>query len=674
MLKLSLILVGLAIDTNCIYRFDGFILMLHNQRIMKRLAKYSRAIVHTDAFALPTVLIASIIMLTVLLVAVTAVSSIRVALNDQYYNQIAMEAGESGVAMATVCLRQNDYIPIWLNNPDPSKRVLKPNTFCDGNINASAPSYVLDNSSIKTTFTVDDVVTDAGGLVRVRSAGNLQLLRTSNASVWRSYNQTSYNQTSYIDNPQLGAGAGWKANGHIGYFLAGNGALYAWGDNGANQIGDSSTGLPAIVRAPVKVVLPSGVTRVKKLFSSGQGASILCILGSDDQAYCRGKPGAGENGLMPPTQGWQRFGLSAGLSAVDLDINGNGGDSACAIASNGQVYCAGENFYGSLGNGQTVASNVIAITSPTRFLLPAGLTAKKVTIKDWITCVIANTDDVYCAGVNNMGQLGQGNTTINAGNGNSVPGRSLLPGGVTAADVKSTYHGSYVGVYYLGSNGSVYMSGHNGQGTANDGNFGGTATTFYSTPRQITTTGYQYSSIFSVGQDGNNNSSLCMIRKTPNPGMVWCIGNNNDGQLGDGTCADKGNWVVYQLPAGETASQTMNIESGYQMNSFMVFTDTGKVFSAGDNSRGKLGSNLPFQACNGTPNEVLLPFRPGSTTERVKAVAIANNDEYTSYILGDDSKVYSSGDNSNGQLGVDDTMANTPVPLAAKVPRIGVSF
>lgn len=642
-----------------------------NRLVIKLLASRSR----DAAFALPTVLIVSIVMLTVLLASVTAVSSIRTALNDQYYDQIAKEAGEAGAAMATVCLRQNNYDPIWLSNPDPTKRVLKPNTLCNGDANASASAYVLDKTSIKTSFTVSEVTTDVSGFVRVKSDGVLQLFRTSSPSTpWRMYQQTAYNQSSYIDNPQLGAGAGWKANGHIGYFLAGNGSLYAWGDNGANQIGDTTSGLPAIVRAPVKVALPGGVSRVKKIFSSGQGASILCMLGSDDQAYCRGKPGAGETGLMPTAQGWHRFALTSGLTAVDLDLNGNGADSACVIASNGQVYCAGENFYGSLGNGQAVASNVIPITSPTRFLLPAGRSAKKVTTKDWITCVIADNNDVYCAGVNNLGQLGQGNTTVNAGNGNSVPGRSLLPAGVTAVDVKSTYHGSYVGVYYLGSNGSVYMSGHNGQGTANDGNFGGSATTFYSTPRQITTAGYRYKSIFSIGQDGNHNSSLCMIREDPQPGLTWCIGNNDDGQLGDGTCSDRGNWVVFGLPAGESGSLNMNPEAGYQMNSFMIITQTGRVFAAGDNTRGKLGSNSPLQACNGTPTELVLPFRPGSSTERVKAVAIANNDEYTSFVLGDDGRVYSAGDNSNGQLGVDSTAANTAIPLVVKIPRVSVSF
>lgn len=651
---------------------------------MNRLADKLLALRSRDgAFALPTVLIVSIVMLTVLLAAVTAVSSIRTALNDQYYSQIAQEAGEAGAAMATACLRQNNYNPIWLSNPDSTKRVLKPNTLCDGNTNTSASAYVLDKASVKTSFTVSDVTTDVSGFVRVKSDGVLQLFRTSSPSApWRMYQQTAFSQSNYVDKPQIASGAGWKAGGHNGYMLAANGVLYAWGNNSAGQVGGA--GLGSAVGTPTKVDPPAGTTKIKRVYDSGQGASILCVLAGDDQIYCRGDVGLGSGG----GPNWQRFGLAPGLTAIDMDVNGYGPNSGCVLASDGQVYCSGMNDYGMLGNGQTVNNN-IPMTSPTRFLLPAGVTAKKVFNKEWSTCVITTADDAYCAGVNNLGQTGRGDASTNvSGMGHSVPARSLLPAGVKVKDIKLTYHGSYVGVYYLGTNGTVYMSGHNGQGTANDGST--TYTTFYATPRQITTAGYKYASIFSVGQDGNHNNSLCMIREDPNPGMTWCIGNNDDGQLGDGTCSDRGNWVVFGLPAGEVATQNMNFESGYQMNSFMVITESGKVFAAGDNRAGKTSANTSsaLQACNGTPVQIVMPLRAGSATERVKAVALANSDEYTAYILGDNGVVYSVGLNGNGQLGkgnVDggvtfsgDTLTNagspSKVPTSIVMPRISVSF
>ena len=61
-------------------------------------------------FTLPTVLITSVIMLTLLLVAMQLAASYAAALRDRYYNQLAREAAESGLAYAVSCLRSNGMI------------------------------------------------------------------------------------------------------------------------------------------------------------------------------------------------------------------------------------------------------------------------------------------------------------------------------------------------------------------------------------------------------------------------------------------------------------------------------------------------------------------------------------------------------------------------------------
>ena len=104
------------------------------------------------------------------------------------------------------------------------------------------------------------------------------------------------------------------------------------------------------------------------------------------------------------------------------------------------------------------------------------------------------------------------------------------------------------------------------------------------------------------------------------------------------------------------------------MNSMMVLTVSGKVFAAGDNTYGKLGTNHPLQACNPDPREVLMPFVNGVSGARVKAVAIANNDEYTAYILGDNGRLYAMGRNHIGQLG-NGTTIDSSVPIEVKIPR-----
>ena len=78
-------------------------------------------------FALPTVLIASVVMLTILTVSVSSVAAVRTALKSQYYEQLAQVAGEAGVAYAKACLAKNGNVPQWTNAAP-----LKPNTDCSG--------------------------------------------------------------------------------------------------------------------------------------------------------------------------------------------------------------------------------------------------------------------------------------------------------------------------------------------------------------------------------------------------------------------------------------------------------------------------------------------------------------------------------------------------------------
>jgi len=84
--------------------------------------------IHRGGFALPTVLIASVVMLTILAVSVSSVAAVRTTLKTQYYEQLAKAAGEAGVAFAKACLSKNGNIPLWTDS-----KPLRPSTDCAGN-------------------------------------------------------------------------------------------------------------------------------------------------------------------------------------------------------------------------------------------------------------------------------------------------------------------------------------------------------------------------------------------------------------------------------------------------------------------------------------------------------------------------------------------------------------
>ena len=132
-------------------------------------------------FALPTVLIASIVMLTVLLVAVVSTAAISTAMRDQYYTRLARIAGESGTAYAQACLVQNNGHITWSDTSP-----LRPNTDCDGVVKADLSAYVLERDNLQTYFVVGLPDTDATGIpLTIAGKGFVEVLRTSNGLAWR---------------------------------------------------------------------------------------------------------------------------------------------------------------------------------------------------------------------------------------------------------------------------------------------------------------------------------------------------------------------------------------------------------------------------------------------------------------------------------------------------------
>jgi alpha-tubulin suppressor-like RCC1 family protein len=119
---------------------------------------------------------------------------------------------------------------------------------------------------------------------------------------------------------------------------------YCWGANDFGQIGNGDT---KPVRTPVKVVLASGLEKVS---SGGQHTCVALI---DQSVYCWGNNQRGQLGVpksMTPS----------GYSATPVEVMGlvqiervYGGDEySCARTASDTGYCWGANDFGQLGSGQ----------------------------------------------------------------------------------------------------------------------------------------------------------------------------------------------------------------------------------------------------------------------------------------------------------------------------------
>lgn len=150
-----------------------------------------------SGFALPTILLVSTVMLIVLAASIAATAASRVSLDSQYYNELAKQAAESGVARATECLKSNGYSPQWSTLA--ANRNLRPNSDCTGvtMTGGYVRDYVVGQAggsptAIRTKYSVEAPSgTDVGSTLRV--VGTTELVRTSSPyNVWRSYEQSLY--------------------------------------------------------------------------------------------------------------------------------------------------------------------------------------------------------------------------------------------------------------------------------------------------------------------------------------------------------------------------------------------------------------------------------------------------------------------------------------------------
>lgn len=585
-------------------------------------------------FALPSVVITSLVMFTILVSMVGSVASVRVTLDGQYYQALSRDASESGITVARECLRLSNGVPGW-NSTTP----LTASTDCNGVTRAACPSgcFIVSATGVRSDFRIGSPTVGTVGSAEYTSDGKTELLRKTGGAIWKTYNYAYAASEKLQAAPQIAGGSGWKENGHMGAYISYTGRIFAFGDNSSGQLGPS---LPyTAITKPMEITLPSGVNRASKVYTSGQGANILCMISSDSDAYCQGKPGAGEEGLIPFVDGWHRFNLPLGLKAKNITMHGLGADAACVTTTTSQAYCAGLNWEWTGENralGTASTASIIPINAPERFLLPAGLTVKSMYLHDDSTCAIASDNNAYCAGTNGFGQLGIGNY-----NELSAPVLYPLPGGRKAKDIASGYHSGNSTLLVLATDGTAWGSGANGNGELGVG----TEDIHQLTPVQF----------------GSRNDYVALLSGpehfcgVTSGGEVWCSGENSTGGLGNGLCQDSLVPVRFNLPAGELASTDITPLNNKHFFTTSILTQSGKIFTAGTDQYGKSGSGT-FAASRCNPVQMSMPAG-------VTATSLTTLDEYSNYFIASNGFLYSVGRNNVGQLG-DGTLIDryTPVP------------
>ena len=176
------------------------------------------------------------------------------------------------------------------------------------------------------------------------------------------------------------------------------GSAYCWGQSGMLALGGGSAPDTCAAATPcAKTPLAVSGGHVFRPTVSANG-NVACAIATDGQVYCwgTGYVGDGSNGAPAPVA------VSGGLSFTSLGIAGDGGQ--CGIVVGGAAYCWGYNPNGRLGNGTTTNAAV-----PTG--VSGGHAFTQLSSSQDHTCGVATDGNAWCWGGNDMGELGDRTTT-----------------------------------------------------------------------------------------------------------------------------------------------------------------------------------------------------------------------------------------------------------------------
>ena len=245
--------------------------------------------------------------------------------------------------------------------------------------------------------------------------------------------------------------------------------------------------------------------------------------------------------------------------------------------------------------------------------VPAFRTEPMVAVGSFYTVALRNDGTVWAWGANGAGQLGDGTTT-----NRRTPVQVQGLANVTAVSV------SLSNIVALRSDGTVWAWGDNfhgqlGDGASGDGNYS-------AIPIQVPT----LTNVIAVSAGGRHSVAL------RNDGTVWTWGNNEFGQLGDGT---GGEWDDYSFIPVQVQTLTNVTEISAGSGHTVVLRDDGTIWAWGNNWNGQLG--------DGTRTNRHTPVQVQNLTN---VTAVSAGLQY-SVALRSDGTVWTWGNNAYGQLG-----------------------
>jgi uncharacterized repeat protein (TIGR02059 family) len=381
------------------------------------------------------------------------------------------------------------------------------------------------------------------------------------------------------------------------------GGVKCWGYGYDGQLGNGLT--PSYQYTPVNVLMSPSSAALSGVSAIASGYYQSCALTTTGGVKCWGYNSKGELGNGSTTRQTTAVdvtGLTSGVTAIAL-----GGQHSCALTTGGSVKCWGLNNYGQLGDGtRSDKSTPVDVT---------GLTnVSAIALGDFHSCALTTTGGVKCWGWSGDGQLGDGSTTMST----SPVDVTGLTSGVTAIALGGKHSCALI------TGGSVKCWGDNASGQLGNG-----STTDRTTAVDVHTSSSSSTAISGVSAIALGGDHSCALTTG---GSVKCWGENNFGQLGNGSTTRQTTAVdVHTSSSSSTAISGVSAIALGDTHS-CALTTTGGVKCWGRGDYGQLGNGLGTD--QSTPVDVSVSgFSFGADTTAPTFSAAAVNVEGTTITL-----------------------------------------
>ena len=310
-----------------------------------------------------------------------------------------------------------------------------------------------------------------------------------------------------------------------------HGALFAWGDDDAGQLGigaisDAANHYGYDAAVPEWTHMPAGT----QTMGAAGGQSHTLILTTSGAVYATGYNQSGQlgDGSVVATVSPVQSTLPAG---VTMSAVAAGYKQSMALSAGGVVYTWGKN-----DDGQGGIGNEHNILTPAAVSLPGVATA---------IAAGANHDLAVTAigavldwGLNSTGQLGDDSVVSS-----DLPVQAQLPGGVVAKAVAGAAGHSLA----LTTTGKVYAWGDNSHGQLGDGNY-----LEQNLPVPVDLPSGVVVRQIAAGDGSDNGLEGGYSLALTSTGAIYAWGDNASGDLGDDTNANSDVPVLVQVPSGVT--------------------------------------------------------------------------------------------------------------------------